>query len=88
MDLPFKFCNERKLICHGILERMSLGTTVGYFMFLFCLTESLVIVPVSKASADQRAGRAGRVRAGKAYRLYTGMFRTHVWDIISIETYM
>lgn len=33
--------------------------------------ESLVIVPVSKASADQRAGRAGRVRAGKAYRLYT-----------------
>ena len=35
-------------------------------------TESLVIVPVSKASSDQRAGRAGRVRAGKAYRLYTG----------------
>ncbi|XP_076176030.1 putative ATP-dependent RNA helicase DHX35 isoform X2 [Ptiloglossa arizonensis] len=34
-------------------------------------TNSLVIVPVSKASADQRAGRAGRVRTGKAYRLYT-----------------
>ncbi|XP_078336067.1 putative ATP-dependent RNA helicase DHX35 isoform X2 [Crassostrea virginica] len=33
--------------------------------------ESLVIIPVSKASAEQRAGRAGRVRAGKAYRLYT-----------------
>ncbi|XP_046552871.1 probable ATP-dependent RNA helicase DHX35 [Haliotis rubra] len=33
--------------------------------------ESLVIVPVSQASANQRAGRAGRVRAGKAYRLYT-----------------
>lgn len=31
-------------------------------------TNSLVIVPVSKASADQRAGRAGRVRTGKAYR--------------------
>ena len=30
----------------------------------------MVIVPVSKASADQRAGRAGRVRSGKAYRLY------------------
>ena len=40
--------------------------------FIYSLTESLVIVPVSKASADQRAGRAGRVRAGKAYRLYTG----------------
>lgn len=33
--------------------------------------ESLVVVPVSQASANQRAGRAGRVRAGKAYRLFT-----------------
>lgn len=33
--------------------------------------DSLIIVPVSKASAEQRAGRAGRVRSGKAYRLYT-----------------
>lgn len=32
--------------------------------------DSLVINPTSKASADQRAGRAGRVRSGKAYRLY------------------
>ncbi|XP_064641577.1 probable ATP-dependent RNA helicase DHX35 [Lineus longissimus] len=34
-------------------------------------TESLVIVPTSQASAEQRAGRAGRIRSGKAYRLYT-----------------
>ncbi|RUS75928.1 hypothetical protein EGW08_016316, partial [Elysia chlorotica] len=33
--------------------------------------ESLVIVPISQASANQRAGRAGRLRAGKAFRLYT-----------------
>ncbi|CAH1269625.1 DHX35 [Branchiostoma lanceolatum] len=33
--------------------------------------ESLVITPVSQASADQRAGRAGRVRSGKVFRLYT-----------------
>ncbi len=32
--------------------------------------ESLLVVPVSQASAEQRAGRAGRVRSGKAYRLY------------------
>ncbi|XP_066928757.1 probable ATP-dependent RNA helicase DHX35 [Clytia hemisphaerica] len=32
--------------------------------------DSLVITPTSKASADQRAGRAGRVRSGKAFRLY------------------
>ncbi|XP_048578247.1 probable ATP-dependent RNA helicase DHX35 isoform X2 [Nematostella vectensis] len=33
--------------------------------------ESLVVTEISQASAEQRAGRAGRVRAGKAYRLYT-----------------
>lgn len=33
--------------------------------------ESLVIVPCSKASVNQRAGRAGRVRPGCCFRLYT-----------------
>uniref|UniRef100_A0A0D3A441 RNA helicase n=1 Tax=Brassica oleracea var. oleracea TaxID=109376 RepID=A0A0D3A441_BRAOL len=33
--------------------------------------ESLVVAPISKASARQRSGRAGRVRPGKCYRLYT-----------------
>lgn len=33
--------------------------------------EALTVVPISKASADQRAGRAGRVSAGKCFRLYT-----------------
>lgn len=33
-------------------------------------TDSLIIMPTSQASAEQRAGRAGRVRPGKAYRLY------------------
>ena len=33
--------------------------------------ESLVVTPISKASANQRAGRAGRVAAGKCFRLYT-----------------
>ncbi|KAG0148983.1 hypothetical protein CROQUDRAFT_359561 [Cronartium quercuum f. sp. fusiforme G11] len=31
----------------------------------------LAVVPVSKASAIQRAGRAGRTRPGKCFRLYT-----------------
>lgn len=35
--------------------------------------ESLVVTPISKASASQRAGRAGRNRPGKCFRLYTGM---------------
>ena len=34
-------------------------------------SERLTATPVSKASATQRAGRAGRTKAGKCYRLYT-----------------
>lgn len=31
-------------------------------------TDALVVVPISQASSQQRAGRAGRVKAGKVYR--------------------
>ncbi|XP_953758.1 DEAD-box family helicase, putative [Theileria annulata] len=33
--------------------------------------DSLLVSPISKASAQQRAGRAGRTRPGKCFRLYT-----------------
>jgi ATP-dependent RNA helicase DHX8/PRP22 len=33
--------------------------------------DSLVVTPVSQASAKQRAGRAGRTASGKCFRLYT-----------------
>eukprot|EP00850_Spirogloea_muscicola_P002320 SM000009S23449 [mRNA] locus=s9:45710:49660:- [translate_table: standard] len=32
--------------------------------------DSLVVVPISRVQATQRAGRAGRTRPGKCYRLY------------------
>lgn len=35
-----------------------------------CGMDSLTVVPTSQASANQRAGRAGRVMPGKCYRLY------------------
>ncbi|KAJ2827167.1 hypothetical protein GGI24_002719 [Coemansia furcata] len=45
--------------------------------------DKLVTQPISKSSAVQRAGRAGRTRSGKVYRLYTyesfksGLFLRH-----------
>ena len=33
--------------------------------------ESLLVSPISRASSRQRAGRAGRTRPGKAFRLFT-----------------
>ena len=33
--------------------------------------ESLLVTPISQASANQRCGRAGRTRPGKCFRLYT-----------------
>lgn len=33
--------------------------------------DTLMVTPISQASARQRAGRAGRTGPGKCYRLYT-----------------
>ncbi|GFR16742.1 pre-mRNA-splicing factor ATP-dependent RNA helicase DHX15 [Trichonephila clavata] len=43
--------------------------------------ESLLVSPISKASAQQRAGRAGRTRPGKCFRLYTEKaYKTEMQD--------
>jgi pre-mRNA-splicing factor ATP-dependent RNA helicase DHX16 len=39
--------------------------------------ESLIVTPVSKAAANQRAGRAGRTQPGKCFRLYTSWSYLH-----------
>lgn len=39
--------------------------------------ESLIVTPVSRAAAQQRAGRAGRTQPGKCFRLYTNWSFMH-----------
>ena len=39
--------------------------------------EALTVVPISQASAEQRAGRAGRTQPGKCFRLYTAWGYEH-----------
>lgn len=47
----------------GLVKQKSFNPRTGM--------ESLVVTPCSKASANQRSGRAGRVGPGKCFRLYT-----------------
>ena len=42
--------------------------------------ESLIVTPISKANANQRAGRAGRVAPGKCFRMYTSWSYQHELD--------
>uniref|UniRef100_A0A6N2L6X2 RNA helicase n=1 Tax=Salix viminalis TaxID=40686 RepID=A0A6N2L6X2_SALVM len=48
--------------------------------------ESLLVTPISKASAMQRAGRSGRTGPGKCYRLYTA-YISMTWKIIQYQKY-
>ena len=62
---------ETSLTLHGIVFVVDSG-----FMKLKAYdsrlgVESLITTAVSKSSAQQRAGRAGRYRSGHAYRMYT-----------------
>lgn len=44
--------------------------------------ETLTTTAISQASADQRSGRAGRIKNGKAYRLYTeGSFQKNMRQV-------
>ncbi|KAL7670944.1 hypothetical protein ACOME3_005859 [Neoechinorhynchus agilis] len=46
--------------------------------------ETIITVPVSKDIADQRAGRAGRIRSGVCYRLYTKSIRLKPFNLPEI----
>ncbi|XP_059669980.1 probable pre-mRNA-splicing factor ATP-dependent RNA helicase DEAH9 isoform X2 [Cornus florida] len=62
---------ETSLTLEGIVYVVDGGFSKQRFYNPISDIENLVVAPISKASARQRAGRAGRVRPGKCYRLYT-----------------
>lgn len=62
---------ETSLTLEGIVYVIDSGFSKQKFYNPISDIENLVVAPISKASARQRAGRAGRVRPGKCYRLYT-----------------
>ncbi|KAL5699145.1 RNA helicase [Ranunculus cassubicifolius] len=62
---------ETSLTLEGIVYVVDSGFSKQRYYNPISDIENLVVAPISKASARQRAGRAGRVRSGKCYRLYT-----------------
>ncbi|KAJ4703593.1 putative ATP-dependent RNA helicase [Melia azedarach] len=62
---------ETSLTLEGIVYVVDSGFSKQRFYNPISDIENLIVAPISKASARQRAGRAGRVRPGKCYRLYT-----------------
>jgi HrpA-like RNA helicase len=62
---------ETSLTIDGITTVIDSGLAKLNFYNPRTFTSSLVEGPVSKASANQRKGRAGRTREGACYRLYT-----------------
>lgn len=62
---------ETSITIPGIVYVIDSGFTKLKWFDAESNTDSLIVVPISKAAAEQRAGRAGRMRNGKVYRLYT-----------------
>eukprot|EP00898_Chlorokybus_atmophyticus_P005499 jgi/Chlat1/5950/Chrsp4S06270 len=62
---------ETSLTIEGIVYVVDCGFSKQRFYNPVLDAETLVVAPISRASAKQRTGRAGRVRPGKCYRMYT-----------------
>ena len=72
---------ETSLTIQGIVYVVDPGFSVQKVYNPRIRVESLLLSPISKVSAQQRAGRAGRTRPGKCFRLYTEKdFKTELED--------
>ena len=77
--------NTRKVLVSTNVSETSITIEGVAFVVDACLTkvkvhdsslslDQLMVVPASKASCNQRAGRVGRTKPGKCYRLCTSEF--------------
>lgn len=62
---------ETSITIDGIVYVIDCGLCKQNYYNPRAMTEELRVVPISQASALQRAGRAGRTQPGECYRLYT-----------------
>lgn len=62
---------ETSVTIDGITNVIDSGLSKQNFYNPKTFTSSLIEVPVSKASCNQRRGRAGRTQSGTCYRLYS-----------------
>jgi RNA helicase HrpA len=62
---------ETSITIDGVVHVIDTGLGKVNFYSPRTFTESLIEVPVAKASCNQRRGRAGRTAPGVCYRLYT-----------------
>jgi ATP-dependent helicase HrpA len=62
---------ETSITIDGIIHVIDAGLAKVNFYNPKTFTSSLIEVPISKASSNQRKGRAGRTRPGVCYRLYS-----------------
>eukprot|EP00899_Mesostigma_viride_P028565 jgi/Mesvir1/8894/Mv02777-RA.1 len=76
---------ETSITIEGVVYVVDCGfVKVPYYNPLSGI-EGLYVVPASKANARQRAGRAGRIRPGKCFRLYTEEAHADMADDLSPE---
>ncbi|EAN77945.1 pre-mRNA splicing factor ATP-dependent RNA helicase, putative [Trypanosoma equiperdum] len=62
---------ETSITIDGIVYVVDCGLCKQNYYNHRAMIEELRVLPISQASATQRAGRAGRTREGDCYRLYT-----------------
>lgn len=75
---------ETSLTIDGIVYVVDPGFSKQKVYHPRARVESLLVSPISQASAQQRSGRAGRTRPGKCFRLYT---EKSFMEDLQVQTY-